>query len=301
MDKSKLSCSLDSLQKAEPLIASVNPARHWLLVEYNAAWSAKAYAESTIPQEVKSHLDFAQKSLGSSRLLLIRQQPRQTKRNLRFFLAVADEHDPSLFEFQFTSYAEILQLDLPAIVNNPGSFREQQRHEPLFLVCTNGKRDLCCATHGLPVYRALASEPELEVWQTSHVGGHRFAANLVCLPHAFFYGRVKPTTASHLAAAYRHGHLDLEHFRGRGCYPEVVQAAEYYLRSQENLTRLDELTFLASKEQTPGKYLVSFRQIPFEITHTVHLEIQPDAYEVFSSCRDQEPGKVDTYRLLEIF
>ena len=52
----------------------------------------------------------------------------------------------------------------------------------MWLVCTNGKRDACCARDGLPVARALAALRPDEAWECSHLGGHRFAANVALAP-----------------------------------------------------------------------------------------------------------------------
>ncbi len=68
------------------------------------------------------------------------------------------------------------------------------------------------------------------IWQTSHVGGHRFAPNLICLPHGIFYGRVPPEKASWIADLYMDGRLSLDNYRGAGAYPAPVQAAEHFLR-----------------------------------------------------------------------
>jgi len=49
--------------------------------------------------------------------------------------------------------------------------------EPVFLVCTHARRSACCGRFGAPVARALAARHPGQVWETTHVGGHRFAAN----------------------------------------------------------------------------------------------------------------------------
>ena len=56
------------------------------------------------------------------------------------------------------------------------------RTRPIILVCTHGVHDACCAIRGRPVAAALAARwPDL-VWECSHVGGDRFAPNVVLLP-----------------------------------------------------------------------------------------------------------------------
>ena len=65
----------------------------------------------------------------------------------------------------------------------------------LHLVCTNGRHDPCCADFGRPVMRALTDAGAPDAWECSHVGGDRFAANIVCLPEGIYYGRVEPERA----------------------------------------------------------------------------------------------------------
>ena len=55
--------------------------------------------------------------------------------------------------------------------------------DPLVLVCTNGRHDPCCATFGRPLARVLREGARRDdVWECSHIGGDRFAANIVILP-----------------------------------------------------------------------------------------------------------------------
>ena len=75
--------------------------------------------------------------------------------------------------------------------------------DPILLVCTNGRRDACCALRGRALTLALADEHAERTWECTHLGGHRFAANLVCLPHGIVYGRVPPDDGRRLAGLPR--------------------------------------------------------------------------------------------------
>ena len=66
---------------------------------------------------------------------------------------------------------------------------------PILLVCTHGVHDTCCALRGRPVAAALAARWPGQVWECSHVGGDRFAPNVVVLPDGFYYGNLDPETA----------------------------------------------------------------------------------------------------------
>ena len=95
------------------------------------------------------------------------------------------------------------------------------------------------------------------MWESSHFGGDRFAANLVCLPHGIFYGRVAPEDGSRVADSYEHNRLELAHYRGRSCHPFVVQAADYFLRQHHALKRLDDLRVQAVRRDDDERFTVT--------------------------------------------
>jgi hypothetical protein len=112
---------------------------------------------------------------------------------------------------------------------------------PLFLVCTNGKRDACCALRGRALVAGLAGSHADRVWECTHLGGHRFAGNLVCLPDGIVYGRVAPLDGPRLADAYVAGRLDPSFLRGRSAWPAPAQVAEQVLRERLDLDGLDDV------------------------------------------------------------
>jgi len=114
------------------------------------------------------------------------------------------------------------------------------RHdEPVFLVCTHGRHDACCAERGRPLAAALSEVAPDSTWEVSHIGGDRFAANVLVLPHGLYYGRLLPGDAAELGRRHLSGELDLEHLRGRSAYPFAVQAAEVYLRRHLGATSVE--------------------------------------------------------------
>ncbi len=112
-------------------------------------------------------------------------------------------------------------------------------------MCTHGRHDACCAELGRPTVAALtASHPE-QTWEVSHIGGDRFAANLLVLPEGLYYGRVTPEAAPALADRHRSGHLDLDLLRGRSGLPFPVQVAEVAARRVAGATGLRDLRVLS--------------------------------------------------------
>jgi hypothetical protein len=113
----------------------------------------------------------------------------------------------------------------------------------VFLVCTHGKADVCCARNGRPVARELARLAGDRVWETTHVGGCRFAANVVCLPSGLYYGRVQPGDVASLVAAADSGRVAGPWFRGRAGRTRAVQVAEVHLRRMTGTSHVDAVTY----------------------------------------------------------
>jgi hypothetical protein len=134
---------------------------------------------------------------------------------------------------EFEAYDDLRTLDLLA---------GAAAGHPLFLVCTHGKHDPCCARRGRPLYEALRDELEPDwVWQVSHIGGDRFAGNLVCLPEGLYYGRVDRENAGSVLDEHLDGRILMENYRGRSIHTFAVQAAERAIREQTGLVGIDDL------------------------------------------------------------
>jgi hypothetical protein len=131
-----------------------------------------------------------------------------------------------------------------------------------FLVCTNGRRDECCTLHGAPVLRALGDR----AIACTHLGGHRFAANVLVLPDNLLFGRLDRASAVALADALDAGDLPLEHLRGRCSLSPEQQAAEILLRRERGLRRLDDVVHVdAMRFATPdgvAEVQVAGEQLP---------------------------------------
>lgn len=290
-------CADVSREAGEPLVATAPDVQTWFLLQYDAAWEPKAIKNNNLPAAVKTHLNAALESIPGARMLFIRQQPRQSDDRLAFFVVRANSEPPTSYAFSLGAYEDLLELDLHAVANGAPEYAPQHHTEPLFLVCTHGKRDKCCARYGLPVYDALRALEGDTVWQSSHVSGHRFAANIVCFPHGVYYGRVFPADLEKLATAYRAGHVNPAFYRGRAGDTIPAQAAEYFVRRETGLTALDALYLDATQPLPDGGWQVGF------ITrdgarHTVILAKDDSDFGVFLSCTDDEVCAVPQYKLV---
>ena len=200
-------------------------ARAWLLIEFDGPWAAEATATALL--EPLAKLAIGADELGI-RVQLIRRpvQPGEADRgrNREPALFAAWTADPmpwlrriSVDDLDQAALAALAAGEPPGGTAQPG---------PLFLVCTHGRRDRCCARFGVPLARELAAAHAPEVWETTHVGGHRFAGNLVILPHGLYYGPVDAAAGRAAIDAYRRGEITARGYRGRAGQDPAAQEAE---------------------------------------------------------------------------
>ena len=260
-------CTMVAAATGEPLAGSASRLRHWMMVEQPGPWGHEALLESGFPSQVGRELLAWEEHLGV-RTLLIQRRDRPTPSPRRCFAAFTGRRERRLATFEIRDPHELLLLDVEALTRDRWrGFGDPLTH-PLFLVCTHGKHDRCCARYGGPVARALANRPD--VWECSHVGGDRFAGNLVCFPEGVYFGRVTAESAARVVKAYEQGFMTLEHFRGHSSHPPAVQAAEYELRVALGLVRLDDVVLEQHTSASDKRHRVVFR-IPNGHRRTVDL------------------------------
>ena len=163
-------------------------------------------------------------------------------------------------------------------------------------MCTHGRRDVCCAERGRPLAQALAAAFPEPTWESSHVGGDRFAGNVVAFPHGLYLGRVRPDEAARVARAYADGRVPLEHLRGRSCYPMPVQAAELALRTQEGLDGLDDVV-LERTEARRGVSTSTFATPVGRFSVSIAVEETPPS---FLTCHSPVAEPAPAYRTISI-
>jgi hypothetical protein len=233
-------CAAASEDRDEPQAGTASTVRAFLLVEAPGPWGVDAIRGSRLPAEVRDWLA-ATPARDRVRPLLIRRHRRRGAHppgETRVFAAFADRASAWMETAVLRDPRELLDLDI-APLGRGASPQLTPYPEPVYLVCTHGRHDACCAERGRPLCAAITKEAPEQTWEVSHIGGDRFAANLLVLPDGLYYGRLTPADAPGFVAAHRRGELDLDHLRGRCAYPFPVQSAEIHLRRELGITRAD--------------------------------------------------------------
>ena len=246
------SCSASSARLGEPLAgtAPVVAAGRWLAIEQPGPWGARALTESHFPRELGRALSGKADAAGA-RIALIRRPGQHAEHDpaapRRVFLADTRPGRGALWSWSTHDPATLLDLDFDA----PG----KPLHEagPLLLICTNSKRDTCCALSWRALAGWLTEDSENtaadadSIWESDHLGGHRFAPTAVVLPTGYVYGRLDGPAARGILRAAAAGRVVGQLCRGRSTWSRPGQAAELALRDQLREYAADAVTVLGER------------------------------------------------------
>lgn len=109
-------------------------------------------------------------------------------------------------------YTGVQERDFEALVEDHlvgNRVSDRLPHQPLaghhLFVCVHGVRDARCGVCGPPLVEAFASAlaasgyaDQVAVRQTSHVGGHKYAGNVLIYPGGDWYGHVTPADVARI-------------------------------------------------------------------------------------------------------
>lgn len=245
-------CALLARTHGAQLAGTAPVTAGWVLLEQPGPWGRVELTSSGLEPALGAHLA---EIAGDVRVQLVRRPGRGTEVRHPIPRTVVLAHvgpRPWAEQLQLDSDAELWDLDpmLAAGPHPPGIGTPLT--DPLWLVCTHGKRDRCCAEHGRPIARALAEQHGDQVWEVSHVGGHRYAGNLLSLPGGEVYGLLEVADA--LAAVDLHdaGRYDVAHLRGRSGQTRDQQAAELLTRLRMQVDGRDAVTVEGAQPHADG-------------------------------------------------
>lgn len=155
------------------------------------------------------------------------------------------------------------------------------------LVCTHAKRDACCARLGRPLLEAFVDATDaLRVWETTHLGGHRFAPTCLTLPSQVAYGRVPADRVAEVVTAVEAGNVVPDLMRGRTTYGPALQAAEIAARERLGVRGVLELiSYTALGSRTTSAWRTGDR------TLTLTVEERPGRPRKVSCAKDTLEAK----------
>lgn len=285
-------CADVAATASEPLGATASRVDRWLLVEYRGLWDRDVLGGSLLSEALKAHLRDQLSRLGHARLLFIKQPPRRGQTRRMLYLGNSRPGEERLYALEFEHHDDLLAYDFAdALIDGqtPGVPVEH----PLMIVCTHGKRDRCCAKYGRPLYDGLKGKVDPAwVWQSTHIGGDRFAGNLVVLPEGLYFGRVDDDDLDPLLNRYFDRELYLDRYRGRSTYTFVVQAAELAVREADGLTGIDDVSLRKVEKRGDGWRV---RLDALGALRKVDVEVELADDPVYMTCGSATPQRPRRY------
>ena len=275
-------CSALAEELGEDLAASAPKAERFLLLEQPGPWTGRnAVTHSDLDEGIARAL-IARADEAGVKVHLIRRTSRRAALHRRACFLV-DTSRSWIERHELADPAEVLELDL--------DMRGERWEHPIYLACTHGKRDPCCARRGRPLAQALRAHRPDETWEIGHIGGHRFAATFMTFPYGLAFGRVPAARGPEIVSALEAGEIVLEHLRGPVGKSWQVQAADVLVRRQRGLTAVDALVVEAVDGETVTLRLRDGEQLRVTVTRRDDPRQRP------ISCGD-EPETVPAYALI---
>lgn len=212
-------CATEARSRDDQLAGTASRAHGWVVIEHPGPWPFAGFAELDLADDLKHAVRQAALTAGM-RILLIRRHGRQPRRASRSwgvlrYDARGDHRQEWGTWSQESDLAEII-----AAIDRPG----ETGHPPLYLACTHGIHDACCAIRGRPIAGALSQHWPENTWECSHVGGDRYAGNLLVVPDGIYFGDVAAPTAVTVVQQLREGLVAADHLRG---YADLQPAQQY--------------------------------------------------------------------------
>lgn len=285
-------CSDQSRERNDPLFATASAGDRWLVVEVAGAWGPSAFLQSpSILDPAVGHAIVRRAGRAGVRLVAIRRPGRRRPEpRWRWFVADARPGHERLVGGEASGPQEYLDIPLDGSLGSPVT-------DPLVAVCAHGRHDQCCAVRGRPATAAIADAFPESTWECSHLGGDRFAATMLILPHGLYYGRVdEAPDPADLVRAYLDGRVQEEFLRGRCSVPQVVQAAQHFAREQygdDRIVAYPPLKIVEDDDVTRVTLAGADGPIDVRLTETM-------SEPLLSMCVARIPGRVKQFGLVSV-
>ncbi|MDZ8053455.1 MAG: sucrase ferredoxin [Aulosira sp. ZfuVER01] len=309
-------CSDYSRQTGEDVIGSGTNYETYILVECPPPWTTEAFNSKWVPNNLKILVEEVKRAKLPITFLLIAND--RTHKVEQTTLLIYQKQKGLTQGYRKHEFKLANIENVAAVVKQflRGSISEYEKQTSItrdILVCTHGSHDKCCARYGNPFYfhaQDTISHLGLEnvqIWKSSHFGGHRFAPTMIDLPEGRYYGLVDQNAFKSILT--RTGNIQCLNkvYRGWGILPVPLQILERELifhygwdwfnykvaskileQSLDNNTVLAELTF----EKSTGALYTCQAKLVKDETKTL---------EIKTACNAKQASAVVKYTVASLW
>ncbi|HVG25594.1 MAG TPA: sucrase ferredoxin [Thermoanaerobaculia bacterium] len=286
-------CSDAARRRGDENVGTASRIDVWILVELPVTWGRNPIHDAALPADVRDALKRASADIPRSRVVFIRKRVECLGPTRVYIITSAPAIRTNIIDLE--SIDAITNLDFQTLIT-----RHSSPVTPLVLVCTHGQHDSCCGRRGYPLFDALRQhEATLDLWQCSHIGGDRFAANAVVLPWGLYYGPVEAREAEALARSIAREEILLHAYRGRCTMSRPVQAAETFIRRHARILGRDALEFVSREDLDETRIRVRFRDDDNAV-HAAIIERYTAHAAARLTCTAMRDEPIPQFRLIEV-
>ena len=196
-------CSLFSSENGETPFATATNCTQWLFIELKEPWEKDIEKSKHFPKEVSSVLKRVRGRGNQVRLQCILPDSEYSVDGYTRVIYFSLDEGASIFQkkeyllkpVRVASLVEALLVEPKGLKRFDAEQQAESTNRDIF-VCTHGKYDVCCGRFGYLAYQTLrtnygsSKENNLRVWRVSHLGGHRFAPNILDMPEGNNWARM---------------------------------------------------------------------------------------------------------------
>jgi len=226
MSKNKF-CSIVSKESREPIAGSAPFAEHFVFVSWpKKFWGFEAMeAKGGFPKGLKAWMKENSKTFGKISIKLVNRSDTNNKMS-----------DIFIYPGKYI-YSNVNPDNIPRILDShfqqglrfPNSLKKFNNDQ--IFICTHGRHDKCCSKFGQKLAIKMhdyvkKQNLNLEIWESSHLGGHRFAATLIDFPKGYSYGRMTPEEIPFFFEYRNANKIYIPAYRGSVFLTELEKVAE---------------------------------------------------------------------------
>jgi hypothetical protein len=289
-------CAYLAALYGDRLTGTATEATGYVLLEHEGPWGKNTLTESGLhPSEVA----VVKRLMRETGIMVQLISPPPGRAPAHAYLAgdPADGRPAWLASAAVRGFGDLQHLDFAALAAGERSAGTEPVAGPLYVICANEQSDPCCGRTGYRLFAAAEEVAGGRARRTSHVGGHKFAPNLIAFPYALFFGRVDPMLAPDLIDAFERGDIYLDKYRGRAAYSLPTQAAEHFLRRELSNVRITDVQL--RWEATTG----DVHRAVFAVNGAEHeVAVRADTLQPprLQSCSDAEGRAPISWKLVAI-